>query len=361
MACAAVIPVFLAACLSEPPGQTAPFERVGSYLTGAHPVAGVIVDVDGDGDEDLIAPALVTNDVVVIENDSSELAWHQVGPLTVGAGDAISADVLGEGRSQLVTSNRDLDRIDIYSITGAPGLEHLETIQVSGATGLAATDVDGDGDTDLIVSRFRDASLEVFIQESGALVRDEIIETSAGPFIICAADIDGDAADELIVAAATADTIDVFVRTDSGWQRRGAFETSRWPSSLLVGKSSAESTVVFGTSTVGDEVFQITIDKSLPEWSGTYLTLASADGPFAIAKTEVNGAAALAVTNKDESTVSLFTGFEEGEPPVEESRFETGHASGPSPLFSWDYNSDGRADLAIINAFTDEVVIFRGR
>jgi hypothetical protein len=340
------------ACGEHEPSGLA-LEPLGAYLTGVHPVTAVVADLDGDGDDDVAVPGLVTTDVALLENRGGEITWHPPAPLPDGASDITAIDLDGDGRVEIAATHREIAAVGIYRITAAFEIEAVDRIELDGlVTGLRAADIDGDGDDDLLVTLFHDSAVQFLVNEGGALMVGELLATSPGPYAVRVVDLDGDGAGEIVSVAASAGEIEVFSASAGGWSRTLVVATADWPSWIDSVDADGDGDLeLVGAATIGDQVFAI-------ERDGAYQALAAGDGAFGLigGDFDADGDAELAVTNKDAGTLTLLDprGVE---PPVE---IAIGDNTGPSPIYRWDLDADGFAEaVVVINAFSNEAQIYR--
>lgn len=355
----AALVAFLLGCGADHAGDPSPdLELVGAYLTGVHPVTAVVADLDGDGDSDVAVPGLVTAELVVLENDGGEILWHPPITLRDGAMELVAIDVDGDGRLELAASHREIEAVTIYRIAAGFAVEAIDEVAVDGlVTALRAADLDGDGDSDLVASRFAGDTVELLRNDGGRFSPAGSIPTGHGPFAVRFADLDGGGGPEMAVLGAGSDQVEVFAGTGSEWARSWSVATDRWPSSLeVVDVDGDGAPELVGTASLGDRVFAIDVSAG----GGSYRTLGRGDGAFGVSAGDADGDGALelAVSNKDAGTVSVFDPAGD-DPPL---TVDVGVNTGPSPVYRWDLDGDGRAELlAVVCAFVDQVSILRWR
>lgn len=357
----ATLVAFLLGCGAGDPGdRTQQLELVGAYLTGVHPVTAVVADLDGDGDLDLAAPGLVTPELVVLENDGGEIRWHPPIALADGVMELVAVDVDGDGRLELAASHREKEAVTIYRITSSAGgfaVELADEVAIDGlVTALRVVDLDGDGDPDLATSRFAGDTVELLRNDGGHFEPAATIATSHGPYAIRFADLDGDSVQEMAVLGAGSDEIAVFAGAGTEWSRAWSVTTDHWPSSLEIADLDGDGALeLIGTATIGDRVFAVDIDEN----GGSYRVIGDGDGAFGVRPGDANGDGVLelAVTNKDAGTLSVMDSL-----GGSELIFDLGFNTGPSPVYRWDLDGDGRAELlAVVCAFANQVSIVRWR
>ena len=112
-------------------------------------------DVDGDGDMDVLSASSKPDDKIVItwyENDGNQVFTEQV--ITTNANGAFSVyatDVDGDGDMDVLSASRDDDKIAWYENDGNQVFtEQVITTNADDAFGVYATDIDEDGDMDVL-------------------------------------------------------------------------------------------------------------------------------------------------------------------------------------------------------------------
>ncbi len=120
------------------------------------------IDLDGDGD----------NDVVSASNEDDKVAWYEnmnglgnFGPQQIisddiyGARSVHGADFDGDGDSDILISSYYDDKVSWFENTdglGSFGLEQVITERADGVTTVFSGDIDGDGDIDALSASFKD-------------------------------------------------------------------------------------------------------------------------------------------------------------------------------------------------------------
>lgn len=168
---------------------------------------GVAADLDGDGDVDVVASA-IDRDVIEwweqVDDPTLTTGWerHTIGP--VFAHDLTVDDIDGDGDLDVGAFHKDSSFVDWFAQPAeATGdwIQHEVADDVGVSEGLAAGDLDGDGDTDLVVSR------DVYINDGTAetwrivSLGDDLPEQTR-PRI---GDVDGDGTSDIVLAATESD------------------------------------------------------------------------------------------------------------------------------------------------------------
>ena len=127
------------------------FEKVVTTLAGGARAV-FAVDLDDDGDVDVLAAEYDDNTVAWYENDGSASFTARV--IDVAAEEATSVfaiDVDGDGNTDALSASYDIDTIAWYDNDGSGSFaERIITTMRDGARVVFAIDVDGDGDCDVV-------------------------------------------------------------------------------------------------------------------------------------------------------------------------------------------------------------------
>ncbi|MFM1930723.1 MAG: hypothetical protein RL226_26 [Bacteroidota bacterium] len=172
------------------------------------PNVALTLDVDNDGDEDVVVGA--TTGLYWFENlDHGEsFAQFEITPISIT--DISLSDLNGDGLKDLVCATGLDGRILWYENYGDGDFSGLNIIydQLEKAISVFADDFDGDGDNDVISASTTDNKL-TFHQNLGAGAFTSVVwsETTEEPTCIYAADIDGDGDLDAVSASKIDNTI----------------------------------------------------------------------------------------------------------------------------------------------------------
>jgi uncharacterized protein (AIM24 family) len=175
-------------------------------------------DLDGDGDTDVLSASNYDDEIAWYENDGASppsFAPHVITNTADGATSVFATDVDGDGDADVLSASYSDGKIAWYENDGAspPSFtEHVITATPwGGARSVHATDVDGDGDTDVLsASSYSYWSSEIaWYENDGASppsFTKHVIPTSVvGANSIFAADVDGDGDEDVLTAASYCD------------------------------------------------------------------------------------------------------------------------------------------------------------
>lgn len=166
-----------------------------------------VSDVDGDGDQDILAITNSTNGnnvSVLVNNGSQSFSVQAVGAASFGRS-VFAADVDSDGDIDVLSASRNDDKIAWYENQGGLSFqEHVLTTSANGAASVFAVDIDGDGDTDVVSASNQDSTVAWFENDGNQNFTEREISTNdRGTFAVFAADFDGDG-DIDVLSSATA-------------------------------------------------------------------------------------------------------------------------------------------------------------
>ncbi len=189
-----------------------------------------VADIDGDGNQDVLAASL----------DDNKIAWYRnLGDGIFGSQQVITnqalvaqavyaGDLDGDGDIDVLSASRDDNKIAWYENTngqGAFSAANIINTDALWANGVLAKDMDGDGDLDVVSSSELDDKIAWYRNEGAGVFSGEIIVTTGANAVreIYLADIDGDGDMDIVSASSASDTIAWYENTDGA----GAFGAER--------------------------------------------------------------------------------------------------------------------------------------
>jgi hypothetical protein len=180
-------------------------------------------DVDGDGDFDLMSTSSGYSDVMWVENvDGSGTAWvdHVIDGSFNTAYDVYGVDVDGDGDTDAVGAAFNSDQISWWENIDGSGTtwnEHVISNTFNGARTVFASDVDGDGDTDILGAASLDWAITWWENSDGYGSNwvEHVISSSFNyAFAVYASDVDQDGDIDALGASYFGDDITVWENTD---------------------------------------------------------------------------------------------------------------------------------------------------
>ena len=204
----------------SPPSFTA--RVISTAAAGARCV--FATDVDGDGDTDVLSASLYYNEIAWYESDGGSPPSFTKRVISTAAGEAWSVfatDVDGDGDTDVLSASNADDKIAWYDSDGGSPPSFTERVistTADGAVSIFATDVDGDGDTDVLSASWVDNKIAWYESDGGAppTFTERVISTAAyDAFSVFATDLDADGDIDVLSASPSDDKI-AWYESDGG-------------------------------------------------------------------------------------------------------------------------------------------------
>ena len=163
------------------------------------------VDVDGDGDIDVLSASLWDHKIAWYENDGDEnFTVHIITTSALYPHSVYAVDVDGDGDIDVLSASGD-HKIAWYENDGSESFTAADfTTSADGARSVYAVDMDGDGDIDVLSASIYDDTIAWYENDGSESFTAHTISTSAdGAWSVYAVDLDGD--DDIDVLSASAD------------------------------------------------------------------------------------------------------------------------------------------------------------
>ncbi|WP_445474589.1 FG-GAP repeat domain-containing protein [Methanococcoides methylutens] len=166
---------------------------VSSTVNGAYSV--YAIDVDDDGDTDILRASVDDDTISWYENDGAGSFTEHVLPYTADGAESVYAiDLDDDGDVDILSASFVGDKIAWYENDGAGSFtEHVLPYTANGANCVYATDVDGDGDIDILGSLYFSNTIAWYENNGAESFTEHVISTNPfGPKSVYATDVDGD-------------------------------------------------------------------------------------------------------------------------------------------------------------------------
>ncbi len=341
-------------------------------------------DVDGDGDLDLVV------EIVSFPDPSRLAVFLQVSPgifdpQPLAAGDPaadgslqspVAADLDGDGDQDLVACSPTGIRVLAQT---SPGTYTGESVAIESPAGgafpsLVAADLDSDGDLDLGCTDFA-GTLNLFLQaRPGVFAADPITlggkPETVGAMFLVAADLDGDLDLDLASANRIASTLTVFLQTSPGGFAEspivlGGTRITYSPSSIAAGDLDGDGDLELVSTNFGSDDLTIFEQVSPGAFGAEPIVLGGPElieGPWSLVVVDLDGDSDLdlASANSVGNNLTVFwqtsTGAFDPEPA-----YLGGSATTPIPraIIAFDVDGDGDLDLASANVTGPTLTVFR--
>jgi hypothetical protein len=238
------------------------YENNGTQTFTAHAIATIsaghniaVGDVDGDGDIDVVA---ATNARVMwFDNNGSQTFTQKLLPTTVGAGGnngVTLVDVDRDGDEDILWASLS-DNIGWFENNGSQTFTaHTIDAAATNARSVAAADMDGDGDLDLVAA-IEGTNTFAWYENSGSQVftKHAISTAYMGPQSVALGDINGDGKIDVVGCSATDNSVATFINQGAGMFTAGTVATTmKSPRSVFIADVNGDGKTDIVAASSGD-------------------------------------------------------------------------------------------------------------
>ena len=170
-------------------------------------------DMDGDGRNDLITSNHTSGEATVLMNNGAGFSPAEVYAAGSGPSAPTPFDLDGDGDLDLMTANEGDETMTVFLNAGDGILAERGRIAPDGIPFyIQPIDLDGDGDLDIAVP-IEDQAVVAFFENDGTGAFEEIArsDVASSPASMAAGDLDGDGDTDLVVTNFFSDTVSVLV------------------------------------------------------------------------------------------------------------------------------------------------------
>jgi len=367
------VPVFAAALAAVLSGTAAraqiSFAPAVNYAAATQPNGVALANFGGDNRPDLAITADTPNRVEIRLNNGTGSFGAPVS-VPVGAGTGIHSlaalDIDGDTDADLVVTLHNTSQVRI--LVNNAGVFTAGAV-IGGGGGdprfLAAGDLDNDGLADVVTSNRTSGDISVLINTGGGLGAPAVYPVDGNPRGVALGDVDGDLRPDIVVASQDGRAVEVLLNLPSS---PGVFTVGP---SLSVGPqlrpdgvavedldNDGDSDVVAATS--GNGLNFATVFFNLGGGVFGPATNFAADGlnPGAVLAADLNrdGLRDIALANQDSGIVSVLRNLGGGSFAAAVS---FGVGTNPQALVGADIDFNGGLDLACVNQSSDNVSVLR--
>lgn len=351
------------------PGRKWEARVVSGHVAGAR--AARVADVDMDGDLDIVTSAPFNGRIAWHENlagDGSEWARRQIESEAPGVRDAIAIDVDGDGDTDVLASVFFGDRVTWYENRVGDGTAWVRRDvggAVLGAISLAASDFDGDGDLDVVSAAQHDDQIRW--HEQGRRHRSSVFErhhtvptTASGARAVRSGDVDGDGDMDLLSASANDDRIAWYENTaGSGrlWKARSISTTANGASDVVAADLDGDGDLDAVSASEFDNkiAWHENRDGAGESWLEHSITT-SANGARAVHAADIDGDGDLDVVtaSANDDKVAWYENLSADGREWSERVIST-TARGAFAVDACDLDGDGDLDVASASSFDDRI------
>jgi gliding motility-associated-like protein len=300
----------------------ASFSSKVDLATGFNTNGVAIGDIDGDGKQD-----------IVVTNGNNNTFDSRIDFTTGTYPNSVAIrDIDGDGKPDIVVANENSNTVSIFRNISSPGsitagslAPRVDFITGSDPTSIAIGDIDGDGQSDMVVANGGNNFVSIFrnIGSSGSITAGsfaprEDIYTGNQPSCVIIGDIDGDNKPDLAVTNLNSNTVSVFRNIAS-------------PGSIILSS------------------FEFKVDYS------------TGSQPHSAVLGDINGDGRpdLAVINKNSNSVSVFRNTSTSGSITFATKINYSTGMDPYSIAMGDIEGDGKLDLVVTNVVSGTVRVHR--
>ena len=321
------------------------------------------VDLDGDGDADVISASHYDDRIAWYENeeDGTFSEPRTIGTNADGATSVYAADLDGDGDADVLSASHDDDKIAWYENLGDGAFSAQRTIttDADGALSVYAADLDGDGDADALSASVEDDTIAWYENlGGGAFSAPRTIAADADrAWSVHAADLDDDGDADVLSASVEDDTIAWYENLGGG-----AFSASRSITTDADGATSVHAVDLDGDADL-DVLYGSWYDDRVAwyenlgggAFSASRSITTDADGLRYVYAADLDGDGDADVLSASEND-DKFAWYENlGDGAFSVPRIIAADADGIKSVYAADLDGDGDADVLSASEIDDKI------
>ena len=331
-------------------------------------------DVDGDGDLDAVSANYSGDEIVWYENDgAASPSWiaRTISANADGACSVYAVDVDGDGDLDVLSASSSDDKIAWYENDGAsPPVWTAHDISTSAqfTRSVYAADVDGDGDMDVLSADYWDDEINWYESDGASppvWTAYNISNTELSPYSVYAADIDGDGDMDALSAA--------YDDNDITWYQNWGGNPVTWTVYTIDNdcyNASSVSAADFDRdgnidvlSACDDDVFWYESNGAYPPgWTERQINTENLDYAESVYAADVDGDGDLDVLSASYGDDKIAWYENDGaSPPVWTAHTISTAADGAYSVYAADVDGDGDMDVLSASGNDDMIAWYENR
>ncbi len=338
------------------------FAAAVDYDAGTTPRSVVATDLDGDGSLDLVVANYASHTISVLLGNGDGTFTDQA-TYTTGEGprSVIAADLDSDGNLDLVTANQQSNNTSVFLGSGDGTFsEHVTYAAGEGSYTVVTADLDGDGILDLAVANLISDSLSVLLGYGDGTFAAQyayfVHSTGSYPNSVVASDLDGDGDLDLVAANFTANSVSVLLGDGDGtFTPHAVYATGDGPQSVRAADLDGDGDLDLATANYSSNNVSVLAGNG----DGTFApqaTFAAGDIPGSVYAADLDGDGVLdlVTANVGSDNVSMLIGAGDGT-YADQVIFATD--VNPRSICAADLDDDGDLDLVTTNEISDNVSV----
>jgi len=322
--------------------------HVANYLNDYYLTDVAIGDFDGDGYEDLVVPSS-DNDALILlkgQSDGTFINWKTI-PVDNAAISVAVADFNGDSKLDIVAGGYTI----LILLNDGSGNFTESSVSTSRVYyNIIATDLDNDGDFDIVTANYGDKEFTVLKNNGGAnfTVNTYTLNADEYPLFVVSGDFNNDNYSDILVGgdANGGSFVNVYLNDHSGnFALAGSLPIPGSPWGIDTGDFNNDGKLDFAVVNYNSDSFSVFLGNG----DGTFAAPVKYDtdsGPTAIAAVDLDNDSKvdIVVANYDDSTIQVFTGNGDGTFTLTLTLPTSDY---PWMVKSSDFNNDGLKDIVV--------------
>ncbi len=352
-----------------PPAAAADVPFAAIAHIGASESSVALVDVDRDGDADVVSASAGGDSVRWHENlagDGSGWITRSIGASADGASAVYAADLDSDGDADVLSASAGDGRITWYENAGGDGSSWTaRTVSAleAGASSVFAADVDGDGDLDALSAAAAGDVVAWHENQGGSgtsWARHIVSAGEGGASSVVAADVDGDGDLDVLCAAREDGRIVWYANVDGGgaqWSARTVSSAASGAASVLAADLDSDGDVDVSSAAAADGriTWYENADGAGVVWAAQ--TVSSAEnGAAGVAAVDVDGDGDLDLASVASAASALAWHENLSGRGDAWTRRLLANVGGAAAVAAGDVDGDGDADLLVAGATPSRLV-----
>jgi len=352
-----------------------------NFTTLPQPHGLLISDIDNDGKSDIMVTSYGTPHYSMFQNTSSINNLSIASQTGSGIGDyAITGtDLDGDGKIDIVCSQAPLSMARNKSTTGNfsfGGTEYYQTNQY--AFDVSSNDLDGDGRPDIVAAN-NQADLVSILRNSSSqkdyTFFDNEFDLSSLDFFaesVRLADLDGDGKPEIILemsndaAFSGNGAVEIYKNTSTSHQlsfmKAAVLSTGKYPKKPVIADIDGDGKLDIVVTNSGSNTVSVFKNQTANTISfGTKVDFTTGTQPSAVCAVDLDGDGKpdIAVTNAKSNTVSIFKNTSTPGNITLAANVDYATGNYPVNVMAGDIDVDGAPELVVANSNDNTISIFR--
>ena len=343
--------------------QQPAFAPVVTYPVAGSPRNLVVADVNNDGKADVVTANQTSNSVGVLlgaGNGTFQVATTYSTGASSNPYDVAVADVNADSKPDILTANYTTNSTGVLlgndNGTFQPVVAYATGVANGSPTGIAVADVTGDGKLDLVTTNSFGYNITVFAGTGTGSFQAPVsyaLGPNAASLDVTVADLNADGQPDLVVANGGSNTVALLMGRGGGGFLPGPYAVgagaSFIPFGVAAGDVNGDGRPDVVTANSANNTVSVLLNQGASLGAATSFQNSGSPANIAVADINGDGQADLLTANPGDPAIAVLLGNGNGTFQLR-SRYVTSNDNAPSGLAVADVNGDGRPDVLTANA-----------